>query len=136
MVEPDFSLPPLNVTVILTDEGFEPDMIFLPAGRMIRLVLKNRSTAEHHFRIDGLIPVQMRWMKVPEVDEADAATMSPEELAVYGIDIEGVTDEAELQHIFHHLQPTFEPTKEASPAGIKPLGTDVHGSNAVPNGFV
>ena len=123
-VQPDLDMPPLNVSVLLTDEGFEPDMIFLPAGRQIRLVLRNRGTTEHHFRIKGLVPAQLRWMMVPEVDEYDVASLPPEELEALGIDLESDTD---LSHVVHHLTPTFVPTKEMSPAGIKPLGMDVHG---------
>jgi hypothetical protein len=128
MVEPDLISAPLNVTVVFTDDGFEPSMIFLPAGRQIRLALRNRTEAEHHFRIRGLVPGNLRWMQVPEIDEYEAATMSLEELEAFGIaDVADITDEAELAHYMHHLTPTFSPVKEVSPAGIKPLGTEVHG---------
>ena len=126
-VEPDFSMAPLPVNIKLTDEGFDPDIIFLPAGRPIRLILRNHGTSEHHFRINGLIPSQMRWMEFPEVDEYDLASMTARELEEYGVELAGVTDEAELAHIVHHLKPTFVPFKEESPSGVKPLGTDVHG---------
>ena len=42
----DKELPKFSVTVILTDNGFEPSAIFLPAGRQIRLVVRNRGTTE------------------------------------------------------------------------------------------
>lgn len=127
-VQPDLTVNALNVNVLLTDEGIEPDIIFLPAGRPIRLVLKNRGTSEHHFRIKGLIPSQLRWMQVPEIDEYDAESMSPEDLAAYGImEAAGITDEAELAHYFHHLTPQMVPFKDESPAGIRVLGTEVHG---------
>ena len=127
-VQPQLNAPPFNVNIVLTDEGIEPDIIFIPAGRPVRMVLKNRGTGEHHFRIKGLIPSQLRWMEIPEIDEYDIDSMSPEELEAYGIaDIDTITDEAELQHVLHHIQPSFVPMKEQSPAGIKPLGTEVHG---------
>ena len=44
-----------------------------------------------------------------------------------GIDIAGVTDEAEMEHLLHHLAPSWAPTKAESPSGIKPVGLDVHG---------
>lgn len=67
-------------------------------------------------------------MSVPELDEYDIGSMSPSELEVYGIaEVADITDEAELAHYMHHLTPTFSPVKEVSPAGIKPLGTEVHG---------
>ncbi len=124
-VAPDFSMAALPVNIRLTDEGFEPDIIFLPAGRSIRLILRNHGTTEHHFRINGLIPSQMRWMLFPEIDEYEVASLTPKELQEYGI--AGVTDLGELTHLVHHLKPTFVPFKDVSPAGIKPLGTDVHG---------
>ena len=126
-VEPDFSLPPFVVNVALTDTGPEPDIIFLPAGRQIRLVLRNHGTTEHHFLIRGLVPSQLRWRVQPEVDTYDLDSLSPDELTDLGIDIEGVTDEAEMDHVLHHLAPTFVQTKPESPAGIKPVGLDVHG---------
>jgi len=127
-VQPDFSAAALNVNIRLTDEGIEPNIIFLPAGRPIRLVLTNHGSTEHHFRIKGLVPTQLRWMEVPEIDEYDVASMSTSDLAAYGIaEAANITDEAELAHYLHHLIPTFVPQKAASPTGIKPLGTEVHG---------
>jgi len=70
-VTPDYDGGEITVNVVLTDEGFEPETIFLPAGRHIRLVLRNRGKAEHHFRVARLVPADMRWFLVPEVDEAE-----------------------------------------------------------------
>ena len=53
--------------------------------------------------------------------------MTPEELASYGIDLTGVTDEWEADHILHHVRATFVPFRDESPSGIKPLGIEVHG---------
>jgi hypothetical protein len=128
VVEADATVPALNVNVDLYDDRIEPEIIFLPAGRPIRLVITNRTEHEHHFRIKGLEPTALRWMEVPEVDEYDAASMSPEELAAYGFaEAATITDEAELAHYFHHLTPQMVPSRPASPSGIKPLGTEVHG---------
>ena len=126
-VQADLSMPPLNVNVVLTDDGFEPDFIFLPAGRQIRLVLRNRGTTEHHFRIQGLIPAQLRWMLTPEIDESEVDDLSLEELMDLGIGPVDASSEADLSHLVHHLTPSFVPTKPMSPTGIKPLGTEVHG---------
>jgi hypothetical protein len=127
-VEPALDQPPLNINVDLYADRIEPEIIFIPAGRPIRLVLTNRTESEHHFRIKGLVPTSLRWMEVPEVDEYDIASMSPEELAAYGFEeAASITDEAELAHFAHHLTPQMVPTKAASPSGIKPLGTEVHG---------
>ncbi len=127
-VQPDLTATALNVNVRLTDEGIEPNIIFLPAGRPIRLVLTNHGSTEHHFRIKGLIPTQLRWMEVPEIDEYDIESMSSSDLIAYGIEeAASITDEAELAHYMHHLIPSFVPQKAASPTGINPLGTEVHG---------
>jgi len=127
MVQPDFSQSPLTINVSLTDEGFEPSTIFMPAGRPIRLVLRAGGNGEHHYRVEGLIPGNLQWIQFPEIDAYDIDSMSPAELAQNGIDVEGVRGDAELEHILHHLSPTFSPVKEASPEGVKPLGTEVHG---------
>jgi len=127
-VEPDFTRDPLNINVTLTDEGIEPEIIFIPAGRAIRLVLTNHGTKEHHFRIKGLIPTQLRWMEIPEIDEYDVESMTPADLVAYGIEeAASITDEAELAHYMHHLVPSFVPSRPESPTGIRPLGTEVHG---------
>jgi hypothetical protein len=127
-VEPDLTMTPLNINVELYDDRIEPSIIFIPAGRPIRLVLTNRTEREHHFRIKGLVPWHLRWMEYPEIDEYDIASMTPEELVVYGFEEAAtITDEAELQHFAHHLTPQMMPNKGVSPSGIKPLGTEVHG---------
>ena len=126
-VEPDFSLSPFVVNVALTDTGPEPDVIFIPAGRQIRLVLRNHGTTEHHFLIRGLVPALLRWRVESEVDAYELDSLSPGEQAELGIDIAGVTDEAEMEHLLHHLAPSWAPTKAESPSGIKPVGLDVHG---------
>jgi hypothetical protein len=127
-VEADFSQTALNINVSLTADGIEPDIIFIPAGRPIRLVLTNRDEYEHHFRVEGLVPTNLRWMELPEIDEYDVASMTPDDLVAYGIEEAGtITDEAELAHYMHHLVPQFVPSRPASPSGIRPLGTEVHG---------
>ena len=127
-VEPDWTQTALNINVNLSEEGIEPEIIFIPAGRPIRLVLTNRGFAEHHFRIKGLVPTDLAWMEFPEIDEYEIASMSAEDLAAYGLEEAAtITDEAELEHFAHHLTPQMMPTKPAAPSGIKPLGTEVHG---------
>jgi len=120
-------LSPLTINVLLTDEGFEPETIFIPAGRQIQLVLRNRGTVEHHYKIKGLVPSSLAWISIPQIDTYDLDTMTPDELAAYGIDLSGVSDELEIEHILHHLHATFVPFRDESPAGIKPIGLEVHG---------
>jgi hypothetical protein len=127
-VEADLGTPALNVNVDLYDGRIDPEIIFIPAGRPIRLVLTNRTDREQHYRIKGLVPSQLRWMEAPEIDEYDIASMTPADLVAYGLEEAAtITDEAELAHFAHHLTPQMVPTRGASPSGIKPLGTEVHG---------
>ena len=95
----------------------------------LKVIHTQFSTMEqHNAYIKGLIPTQLRWMEVPEIDEYDIESMSSSDLIAYGIEeAANITDEAELAHYMHHLIPSFVPQKAASPTGIKPLGTEVHG---------
>jgi uncharacterized cupredoxin-like copper-binding protein len=123
VVAPNYEAPPVVINVTVTDEAFEPSTILVPAGRHIRLVLRNRGSVEHHYRIKGLIPIDMRWYLAPELDDMDLDTMTVEELAEYGI----VGDIDDAEHVLHHLTPQFVPFREESPAGVKPLPGEVHG---------
>lgn len=126
-VAAQLEMAPLTINVLLTDEGFEPETVFIPAGRQVQLVLRNRGTVEHHYKVKGLVPSSLAWISIPEVDAYDLDTMTPEELASYGIDLSGVNDELEVEHILHHLHATFVPFRDQSPSGIKPIGLEVHG---------
>lgn len=111
------------VNIGLGEDGFEPSTVFVPAGRQIRIVLRNRGTGEYHYRVKGLAPAQMAWMVAPEVDLSYVDAMTPEELAALGL--EG--DISDMEHELHHLTPVFVPFREESRSGIKPLPTEVHG---------
>lgn len=123
MVSPDLGSQTMVVNVALTDTGFEPATIFLPAGRHVQLVLRNRGTKEHHYRVAGLIPAQLRWYLYPDVDIAEVDAMSPAEREAIGIS--GAVDD--MEHVVHHLAPTFVPFKEPSRSGIRPIPNEVHG---------
>lgn len=123
MVPPDLESQTLVVNVDLTDTGFEPATIFLPAGRRVQLVLRNRGTKEHHYRVVGLIPGELRWYLYPEVDVAEIDAMTPAEREAIGV--EGDIDD--MEHVLHHLVPSFVPFKKESRSGIRPLPTEVHG---------
>lgn len=117
VVPQDVTADEFLVNVILTDTGYEPETIFIPAGRPIRLVLRNRGETEHHYRVAGLIPSDLRWRLEPQLDTYDLES-DPEFADAYVDDIE---------HILHHLTPTYVPFKEESRSGIKPIGNEVHG---------
>lgn len=123
MVQPNYQDPTVVINVTLTDDGPEPSTIFIPAGRHIRLVIRNRGTTEHHFRVPGLITSDLTWLRPSELDEYDISDMTPEELAEYGI----TGDIDDIEHVLHHLTPSWVPFKEASLSGIKPLPGEVHG---------
>ncbi len=46
----------LTVNVELTDEGISPAVVAIPAGREIKLVVRNRGATEHHYKVIGLAP--------------------------------------------------------------------------------
>lgn len=115
--------PTVRVNVFLTDEGPEPSTIFIPAGRNIRLVLRNHGTTEHHYRIVGLIPEEILWLLTPDIPEYELESMTPEERERFGLGDET----ADAEHELHHLTPSFVPFREVSRSGIKPLPNEVHG---------
>lgn len=123
MVEPNFEANTVVINVTLTDDGFEPSTILIPAGHPIRLILRNHGSREHHFRIGGLIPSHMSWLLYPEISEYELDTMDAEELAALGIG----GDVDDVDHVLHHLTPAFVPFKNVSPNGVKPLPNEVHG---------
>ena len=95
-----------TINVDLTDEGIQLSSIFIPVGREIQIVLRNRGTTEHHYRVVGLMPTDLSWLAEPE-----------------GTQAEGVTDE---DHDLHHSA-ALVPWWFTSPAGIQPRGDEVHG---------
>jgi hypothetical protein len=123
IVAPDFEAYAVVINVALTDDGFEPSTIFIPAGRHIRIILRNHGSREHHFRIGGLIPTQMSWRLEPDVSEDELESMDEDQLAELGID----GDVDDMDHVLHHLSPSFVPFRAESPKGIKPLPNEVHG---------
>lgn len=116
MVPRDVEAPEFVVNITMTDGGYEPDMVFVPAGRPIRLVLRNRGETEHHYRVVGLIPAELRWRMEAQLDDYD---LDSGEFADTYVD--------DIEHVLHHLAPTFVPFKEESPAGVRPIGNEVHG---------
>lgn len=122
-VEPDYDANEILVNIFLGDEGIEPSTIFIPAGKPIRLVLRNRGTREHHFRVGGIVPINMSWYTPADIDEYDLDSMTPEELAELGIE----NSSSDAEHELHHQNASFLPFKEESLSGVKPLPNEVHG---------
>lgn len=122
-VEPDYDSATMVINVSLSDDGFDPETIFLPAGNRVKIVLRNRGNDEYHYRVAGLIPAEMTWVLFPEIDAYDLDSMSPENLESLGLG----GDIDDVEHVLHHLVPVYVPYREESPAGIKPLANEVHG---------
>ena len=103
----NFELRTINVNIDMSDTGFDPAAIHIPAGRSIQLVLRNRGTTEHHYRVIGLEPAEMIWLALEKPDVAEV-----------GVD--------EEDHEAHHSK-AFVDFRGTSPNGIKPTLTEVHG---------
>ncbi|MCZ7574257.1 MAG: cupredoxin domain-containing protein [Ardenticatenaceae bacterium] len=102
----------LTINVDITDDGIEPASIFIPVGRRVQLVLRNRGTTEHHYRVVGLVPEDLLWL-------AREATAEEQALVAAG----AVTED---EHAAHHQAASVVPYRSASPAGIQPTGNEVH----------
>lgn len=126
-VEPDYGSDMVVINVTITDEAFEPPTVFVPAGRPIRLVLRNLGTTEHHFRVIGLIPADLGWYLAPDITPEELAGLPPDEQERLGVDL--AIDDPE--HTAHHLMPTFVPFKDTSFMGVTPLPNEVHGYTQV-----
>ena len=94
----------LTLNVDITDAEIRPSVMFIPTGRPVRLVLRNRGTTEHHYRVVGLVPDDLFW-----ISPADDAPPN------------GVSDS---EHNHHNRQ--FVRQRAMSPAGIRPTGSEVH----------
>ncbi|NQW22469.1 MAG: hypothetical protein HQ475_03390 [SAR202 cluster bacterium] len=94
----------LTFNVEISDDGINPSSIFIPVGRRVQIVLRNRGSTEHHYRIQGLVPSDLLWLSRPSDRE------------------EGFTDE---EHESHHDK-DFVPYRARSKSGIWPLGEEVH----------
>lgn len=94
----DTSVLDFTVNVDISDAEIQPSVVFVPAGRPVQLVLRNRGSTEHHYRVVGLVPDELLWM----ADGADGGG----------------------EHDHHSHQ--FVNWRAASPAGIRPTGHEVH----------
>lgn len=111
-VGPAFDPMVLTVNIDITEQGFEPADVFVPLGRSVQLIIRNRTKVEHHYRVAGMEAAELLWLSMP-----DAADMEIEE---------GVSEE---DHLFHHI-PGFVNWRGRSPAGIEPTLEEVHGYSA------
>jgi cytochrome c-type biogenesis protein len=94
-----------TVNVGISDAEIQPAAVFVPAGRPVQLLLRNRGASEHHYRVVGLVPDEVSWLAAADADKADPT----------------VGDE---DHNHHGRR--FVPSRAVSPAGIRPTGNEVH----------
>ena len=104
-VSTDGAVHYLTINVDITDAGIEPASVFIPMGQRVQLVLRNRGTLEHHYRVVGLVPGELRWASGP--DEIGQSAVS---------------DEGDHSH--HAAD--FTALRATSPAGIELAGDEVH----------
>ena len=115
------------INVTFTDTGFEPEIVFVPAGQPVRLVLRNRTEREHHYRVQGLLASDVRYFVFPDVSSEELDGLTVEELGAIDPALAYATDAAEIEHILHHLLPYQVMSRDISRSGIKPIPGEVHG---------
>jgi hypothetical protein len=96
----------ITLNVEVTDTGFEPASISIPAGRGIQLLMRNHGTTEHHLRVVGAEPARLLWVARPDTGIED-----------------GVTEE---DHSKHHLIGYID-WRGTSDSGIAITGDEIHG---------
>ena len=89
-----------TVNVSISDTDIQPSAVFVPAGRPVQLLVRNRGSVEHHYRVVGLAPDEVSWLETGKDDSTDDA--------------------------HNHHGRTFVTARAASPAGIRPTGHEVH----------
>jgi len=99
----------LTVNVDITESGYEPTDVFVPAGRSIQLVVRNRTSSEHHYKVVGMATENLLWLSRPETEIE-----------------EGVSEQ---DHMFHHIA-GYVNWRGASPTGIRPTLEEVHAYSA------
>lgn len=93
----------LTINVEVTDAGITPASVYVPAGMGVQLVVRNRGRNEHHYRVLGLVPRDLMWVG-PDTDASGTA----------------------INHEAHHQGTSAGAYRAASPAGVRPTGSEVH----------
>lgn len=104
--KPDPDAPAVTINIDVSESGYEPANISVPAGPNIQLILRNRTADEYHYRVVGLNATQILWL-APKDD-------MPRE--------DGVSEE---DHEAHHAK-DFVDWRGKSPQGVRPSLTEVH----------
>lgn len=99
------AVPFITINIDITDDGFQPSSISIPVDQRVKLVVRNRTSVEHHYKIVGLVPANLLWLAEPET-----------------VAREGVTDE---EHDAHHAS-SYVAWRAPSFTGIQPRGDEVH----------
>ncbi|TAK74866.1 MAG: hypothetical protein EPO16_09950 [Dehalococcoidia bacterium] len=104
---PDEDAEAVTVNIDVSEKGYEPADVRIPAGPSIQLILRNRSADEFHYRVVGLDATEILWLAAKEEDVVRE---------------EGVTEE---DHEKHHAK-DFVAWRGTSPRGVKPTLKEVH----------
>jgi cytochrome c-type biogenesis protein len=107
----DFSTGYMTLNVAVSDSDLQPSAVFVPAGRPVQLMLRNRGSSEHHYRVVGLLPDELMWV----------SRAAPPPVVAAGDD----------DHSTHHDRQILR-SREVSQAGIRPTGDEVHAYVSVP----
>lgn len=102
----------LTINVEITDSGLQPATIHVAQGQRVQLVLRNRGSTEHHFRVQGAMATDLLWLSSP------GAARALEES-------ESEPDDDDDDHDHHH-HGGLVPWRDPSPTGITPTGDEVH----------
>jgi mono/diheme cytochrome c family protein len=123
-----------TVNIYMTEEGFEPSSITIAAGERVRLVLRNRTLKERHYRVIGMPVASIAWMAVPldrweVVDANDHAAHAFHHEEADAEPAEGVFVNPRGGWVDHDHSHALDyiPWRGTSPSGLKPNGREVHG---------
>ena len=105
---PDTEAEAVTVNVDVSEAGFKPADVRIPAGPSIQLLLRNRGNGEFHYRAVGLNATEILWLAPPEDMVREA----------------GVSDDAHETH--HPKDRDFVDWRGTSPGGVKPTLKEVH----------
>ena len=97
-----------TVNVDASDAAILPSSVFVPAGRPVQLVLRNRGSLEHHYRVVGLEPDTVSWL-VTNDSTGPADPSDPND-----------------PNLHNHHGRRFVSWRGPSPAGVRPDGREVH----------
>jgi hypothetical protein len=126
---PPPTIDTITINVEVSDAGFKPDVIRLPVGARVQIILRNRTFDEHHFRIVGLVPDEIMWAW-NQGDEQPLAAAGHEahdhHAHAHGHAMADASEAPADDHDDHEHPLVLMRWRATSPAGITPTGAEVH----------